>query len=103
MQRFMRLVVTVLAAVGIVMVVVTAARAEEVNARTIAWSKRAPTYNVGALPQPEARVESVLSDPRGALAGTKGGTGWLLHYGTERDSCARAGATSGLRMICVAR
>jgi hypothetical protein len=102
MRNFMRLVVTALAAIGIVLLVANAAGAEELNARKAAWSKTAPVYGVGAQPPPGAHVESVLSDPRGAMAGTKGGTGWLLHYGTERDSCARAGATSGLRVMCVA-
>jgi hypothetical protein len=101
MQSFMRLLVTALAAVGMVMGVVNAAHAEGLNPRIVAWSKAAPVYAVGELPLPGASFESVLSDPRGAMAGTKAGTGWLLHYGTERDNCARADATSGLRMMCV--
>lgn len=98
----MRLVVAVLAAVLVVIVGVDAARAEKVNAPIAVADKTAPAYVAPfGGPLPAAHVESVLMDPRGSLAGTKQGTGWLLHYGTEHDSCARADATSGLRAMCV--
>jgi len=55
----------------------------------------------GALPG--ARVESVLTDPKGAATTTTPGTGWLLHAGPrEKDTCDEIDATSGLRMMCVA-
>lgn len=102
MRRFMRFMVTVLAAVGIVMVVANSARADEVNAPANARGKAAVAYGVAAQPLSGARVESVLTEnPHGTVAGTKRGTGWLLHYGTERDPCTRPDATSRLRMMCV--
>jgi hypothetical protein len=103
MRNFMRSVVAVLAAVGVLIVIVNAARAEEVKAPIAAAGKTEPAYVAplgGALPG--AHVESVLTDLRGAVAGTRRGTGWLLHYGTEDDTCARADATSGSRVMCVA-
>ena len=103
MRNFVRFVVAALAAVGVVIAAVNAARAEEVNAPIAAGGETAPAYvALAGQPLPGARVESVLTGSRGAVAGTKRGSGWLLHYGTERDSCARADATSGLRMTCVA-
>ena len=102
MRGFMRFAVTVVAAVGMVIVVLGAARAEDVGAPLAAWGKAAVPVYAAEQPLPGARVESVLTDPRGAVTGKKPGTGWLLHYGTERDNCARADATSGLRMTCVA-
>jgi hypothetical protein len=101
MRRFGRFVVTVLAAVGVAIVVVNAARAEKVNAFIVGTGETAPAYEA-VRPLPGARVESVLTDPRGAVVRAKRGTGWLLHYGTAGDNCARADATSGLRMMCVA-
>jgi len=50
-----------------------------------------------------SRVESVLSDPTGAVTAATPGTGWLLHAGPrEKDTCDEIDATSGLRMMCVA-
>lgn len=103
MRSFMRSVVAVLAAVGVVIVVINAARADEANRPIAAGRETASAYVARAgRPLPGARVESLLTDPRGAVARTKPGSGWLLHYGTERDRCARADAISGLRMMCVA-
>jgi hypothetical protein len=101
MTSLMRFVVTVVAAVGVVIVGVDAARAKEVKAPIAAGGKTGPVYTV-ERPLPGAHVESVLTDPLGAVTGAKREPGWLLHHGTERDNCARADATSGLRMICVA-
>lgn len=102
MRSFMRLVVAVLAAAVAVIVTVNAARAENVNAPRTAAGKTAPAYVAPfGRSLPRARVESILMHPRGAVAGTKRGTGWLLHYGTDQDNCGRADATSGLRVMCV--
>ena len=100
MRSFTRFVVTVMATVGMVIVVANGARAEEVKAPIAAGGKTAPVYAVQRS-LPGARVESILADPRSVVTGTKLGTGWLLHYGTEHDNCARADATSGLHMMCV--
>lgn len=51
---------------------------------------------------PGARLESVLTDPQGALTTATPGTGWLLHAGPrEQDTCDAVDATPGLRMMCV--
>jgi hypothetical protein len=51
---------------------------------------------------PGSRVESVLTDPRGAVTTATPGTGWLLHAGPrEHDTCDEIDATPGLRMMCV--
>jgi hypothetical protein len=51
---------------------------------------------------PGTRVESVLTDPKGAVTSTKPGTGWLLHAGPRvHDMCEEEDATSGLRLMCV--
>lgn len=42
-----------------------------------------------------------LTSPRSLVTGRNRGTGWLLHYGTKRDNCARPDATSGLRVMCL--
>ena len=103
MRNVMRSVVAVLAAVGVASVIVNAARAEEVKAPIAAAGKAEAAYVVPlGQPLPVARVESALTDLRGAVAGTKRETGWLLHFGTEHDTCAGADATSGLRVMCVA-
>ena len=101
MRSFMRFIVTLVAAVGMVLVVVTAARAGDVKPPKVAMGKAPPVHAV-EQPLPGARVESILAKPRSAVTGTKG-TGWLLHYGTKWDTCGRADVTSGLRMMCVAR
>lgn len=103
MRSFKRSVIALLAAVGLLIVVVNAARAEEAKMPKTAGGETASDYvaRVGR-PLPGARVESVLTDPRRAMARAKREPGWLLHYGTDRDNCARADATSGLRMMCVA-
>ena len=101
MPRFKKFVVTAVAAVAMAVVVVTAARAEDLKPPKAAGRKTRPVYAV-EQPLPGAQVESVITDPRRAMTDTKRGTGWLLHYGTSRDNCARADVTSGLRMMCVA-
>jgi hypothetical protein len=102
MKMLMRSVVAVLVTAGF-LAVVNAARAQEASMPLAAGSQSAPAYvaRVGRS-SPGTRVESVLTDARGAVAGTKQGSGWLLHYGAERDNCTRADATNGLRMMCVA-
>jgi hypothetical protein len=51
---------------------------------------------------PGTRVESVLTDPKGAVTSTRPGTGWLLHAGPrEHDMCEEEDATSGLRLMCI--
>ncbi len=99
----MRSVVTVLGAVALLTLVVSAARADEAN-MSASVRRKTTSAHVALVGHPPsgARVESVLTGPRGAMARTKRGSGWLLHYGTERDNCARADATSGLRIMCVA-
>ncbi len=101
MRSLIRFVVTVTATVGIGILVASGVRAGEVKLPKAAESKRPVVYSV-ERPVPGARVEGVLIDPRRAVTGTKQGTGWLLHYGTQRDNCARPDVTSGLRMLCVA-
>ena len=97
-QNFVRFAVTVLAALGAAVVVAEPGRAEEIGAPMAAVAKTQPVYSaVGRLPGRE--LESVLTRP---VAGTRQGTGWLLHSGTERDTCERTDAVSGLRMMCVA-
>lgn len=103
MRLFPRIAfVVVLAVVGIVMVVVGTAYAEA-NTPTAARSKAAVRYGAARQPMPGApHVESVLTEhSREALARTQQGTGWLLHYGPERDTCTRPDATSRLRMLCI--
>lgn len=102
MRSLIRFVVTVMATVGMVIVIANGALAGEVKLPKVAGGKTSPVYAVERF-LPGARVESILADPRSVVTGTKQGTGWLLHYGTEHDNCARADATSGLRMMCVAR
>lgn len=101
MRSLIRFVVTVTAAVAMGIVVANGARAGEVKLPKGAESKSPVVYAV-ERPVPGARVESILSDPRSVVTGTKQGSGWLLHYGTKHDNCALADATSGLRMMCVA-
>ena len=98
-RNLMRFAVTVLVAVGVAVVVAQTGRAEEMRAPVAAVGETQPVYSaVGRLPG--RRLESVLTSP---IAGTRRGTGWLLHSGTEqRDTCERPDATAGLRMMCVA-
>ena len=101
MRGFMRFVVAVLVAVGAAAVIAVAARAEEVSVPVAAVRESHPVYSAAA-PLPGRRVESVLTSRRSALTSAKSGTGWLLHSGTQqRDTCDRADATPGLRMMCV--
>ncbi|MFI5398908.1 MAG: hypothetical protein ACHQ9S_25540 [Candidatus Binatia bacterium] len=101
MRSLIRFVVTVMATVGMGIVIANGAHAGEVNLPKAAGGKTPRVYAVERS-LPGARVESILADPRSVVTGTKQGTGWLLHYGTKRDNCARADVTSGLRMMCVA-
>jgi len=98
-RNFMRFAITVLAVVGVAVVIAQAGRAEEIRAPMSAVGETQPVYSsVGRLRG--RRLESVLTSP---VAGTRRGTGWLLHSGTEqRDTCERTDATSGLRVMCVA-
>ncbi len=99
----MRSVVAVLAAVALLTLVVNAAGADDVNMPASARRKTTSAHvALVGRPPSGARVESVLTGPRGTVAPTKRGSGWLLHYGTERDNCTRADATSGLRIMCAA-
>ena len=102
MRRLMRLTGTVLVAVGVAVAVARTARAEQVRAPMIVGSENQPVYSAAVRP-PGRQVDSVLTNLRGALTGTKG-TGWLVHSGTQQhDTCERADATSGLRVLCVAQ
>jgi hypothetical protein len=103
MRRLIRLVVIVLAAILVTAAVSKTARAEMVNAPKAATGKAAAVEvaPVWHAPLPAPHAESVLADPRGALTGRKRGTGWLLHYGTEHDSCARPDTIEGWRVLCV--
>ena len=102
MERLIRVVVTVLGAMVVVAAVRNAACAETANAPVTATGKTAAVH-VAQVGQalPAAHMESVLTDPRGAMTVRKRGTGWLLHYGTEHDSCARPDAIAGARVLCV--
>jgi hypothetical protein len=102
MRRVIRLMVTVLVAMVAVVAVHNAACAEKVNA-PIADTGKTAAVHVAPVGQalPAAHMESVLTDPRGAMTVRKRGTGWLLHYGTAHDSCARPDAIAGGRVLCV--
>ncbi len=101
MRSLVRFVVTIMATVGMGIVIANGARAAEVKRPKAAESK-SPVVYATERPLPGARVESILADPGSVVTGTKQGSAWLLHYGTKRDNCARADATSGLRMMCLA-
>jgi len=102
MERLNRLVVAVVAAMVLLAAARNAARADTANApRTAADTTGAVQVAPVGPPLSAAHLESVLTDPRGAVTGQKQGTGWLLHYGRAHDSCARPQATSGLRVMCV--
>jgi hypothetical protein len=98
-RTFVQFAVTALAAIGVAVAVAQAGRAEEVRAPMAAVGETQPVYSaVGRLHG--RRLESALTSP---VAGTRRGTGWLLHSGTEpHDTCERTDAISGLRMMCVA-
>ena len=100
MRRLTRFAVTVLVAVCAVVAVTPAAGADERKAPVTVAAETQPAYSAAVWP-PGRRVHSVLTNPRGPGARTKG-TGWLLHSGTQHDTCERADATSGMRMVCLA-
>ncbi len=100
MPRFKTFMLAAMVAFGLVSLAVTAAHAGDAKLPKAVGGKTQPVYAV-EQPVARARVESVLTEPRRIVTGTNGGGGWLLHYGTKRDSCARADVTSGSRMICV--
>jgi hypothetical protein len=78
-----------------------AAGGEEFNTPMSVGTRNEAEYSRTARP-PGRQVESVLTNPRGALTDSQD-TGWLLHSGThQHDTCERPDATSGLRMFCVA-
>jgi hypothetical protein len=101
MSRWMRLAVTLLAGVGLMVIVAPTAGAREIRVPMAVGAENQPVY--GAVVRlPGRHVDSVLTDLRGALTGTKG-TGWLLHVGTQRrDTCEGADTATGLRMVCLA-
>lgn len=77
------------------------ARAGDAPAVRATLGESQPVYGVAAR-LTGRRVESVLTGPRRAAASAQPGTGWLLHAGTQqRDTCDRADATPGLRLMCV--
>ncbi len=101
MQRLKRVAIAVLAAVATILIAATGAPAKDVKPSKVPRGNTSPVYAV-EQPVSGARVESVVTDPRSALkTTTKRGPGWLLHYGTKRDGCARPDATSVLRVMCV--
>ena len=100
MATFKQFVFTAMAAIAMVLVVVTAVRAEDLKPAKAAAGKTRRVYAVEQA-LPGARVDSALTSPRSLMTGKTRGTGWILHYGTKRDNCARPDATSGLRMVCV--
>jgi len=101
MQRFSRLTVSILVLVGAAMVIARPTAADQINSPGT-LEKAAPAYETVGQPPPGPAVESVLTDPRGALTNSTRGIGWLLHYGTRRDNCSRVEENPGMRMMCVA-
>ncbi len=101
MRNRMRFVGRAMAVIAMLILVAMPVRGGEVKTANTAGGKK--TSHVYSIEQrrPGPRVESVLTDPHAAVTATKDGTGWLLHRGTKRDSCARPDATSGLRRMCV--
>lgn len=100
MRRFMRFMLTVLVAVGVAVAAARTVSGEEFKAPVAAGSEDAAVYST-AVRLPGRRVDSVLTNPQGALR-ARPGSGWLLHSGTPDDTCVRADATSGLRVVCLA-
>ncbi len=103
MGRFKHLMVAVLAVVGLVIVVENVAWAQKVSVAVAAQEKSAArsTRPVGRS-HSRAHVDSVLTSPRAAIVNPEQGRGWLLHYGTEHDGCARTDATiATMRAMCV--
>ncbi len=101
MQSLNRVAITLMAAVAMILIAATQASAADVKPSKVPRGNTSPVYAV-EQPVSAARVESVVTDPRGAVTTTtKRGPGWLLHYGTKRDGCARPDATSVLRVMCV--
>ena len=100
MRRHTRIAVLVSVAVGSLLVIGPAARAQKVETPRALAAGESAYSTTGALPGRHA--ESVLTDPVGAMAAPTPGTGWILHSGSgERDMCNEADATEGLRLMCV--
>jgi len=99
MRRLTRFAITVVSVCAVVAAARVAGAVEGKALATIAVETE-PVYSAVVRP-PGRRVESVLTNPRGAVVGKKG-TGWLLHSGTPHDTCERPDASSGLRMVCLA-
>ena len=100
MRRRTRFAVAVLVSVCAAVAVARAAGPDERRAPVTVAAETQKAYSA-AVRTRGRRVDSVLTNPRGAVAETKG-TGWLLHSGTPHDTCERTDATSGLRMACLA-
>jgi len=101
MRRLMWFAAMVLVAGELAVAVAWAAGPEELKPPMTVGGEHQAVYSA-AVRGPGRGVDSVLTNPRGAVTGTKG-TGWLLHSGTQQhDTCERVDATSGLRMVCVA-
>jgi hypothetical protein len=96
----MRLVAAIIA-FSAFSLIAAAANASELPTPPAVHSESQSVYTTtGQLPG--TRVESVLTDLRGAVTSAPPGTGWLLHAGPrKRDTCDEVDATSGLRMMCV--
>lgn len=101
MERLIRFVGAALAAM-VVAASSNGAGAGQFDTGAAATGKNAAVHTAPVAPSlPAAHFESILTDPRGALIGRKRETGWLLHYGTAHDSCARPDVTTGGRLMCV--
>ena len=90
-RTFMRFAVTVLAAVGVAVVVARSGRAEEIRAPMVAGETQ-PVYSaVGRLKG--RRLESVLTSP---VAGTSRGTGSTVSSTNRLCSLTRTAPLSSL-------
>jgi len=97
----MRIALAIVMPLCLLTLLAPAVRADDAHAARATLGGSQPVYGVTGL-LTGRRVESVLTDPRGSAGAAQPGTGWLLHAGTQqRDTCDRADATYGLRMMCV--
>ncbi len=101
MEKLIRWLVTILAAIAVMLAVRITAGAEQVKGSMPVSAKSGAVHAAPARRLPAVHMESILTDLRGAMTTRKRGEGWLLHYGTENDTCARPDATSGARVMCV--
>ena len=100
MRRLILFAATISVVVCAQLAVAVAAGDDAGKAPVTVAARIQPAYSAAVRP-PGRRLESVLTNPRGAVADTTGSR-WLLHSGTEHDTCERADVTSGLRMVCLA-